>query len=103
MDWSKDFIGKAALEKVKAEGAKRALLGFRTEDLPAIEPGAPVEKAGQTVGTVTMFTESLSLGGGIGYALVNLDQAKEGDAVTVAGVETQLVSRVFYDPEDSRL
>jgi len=32
IDWSKDFIGREALEKVRAEGPKRQLLGFTVDD-----------------------------------------------------------------------
>lgn len=104
VDWSKDFIGKEALEKVKKEGAKRALLGFRTENADlSLAPGAEVLAEGKSVGKVTMFTESLTLGGGIGYALVSLADVKEGDTVTVAGVKTTLVPRVFYDADDERI
>ncbi len=104
VNWKKDFIGKAALEKVKKEGAKRALLGFKTAkaDL-AIEAGTPVKKEGENIGKVTVFTEGYSVGGGIGYALVDLAKAKKGDTVTIGEVETALTDRVFYDPGDERM
>lgn len=104
VNWKKDFIGKAALEKVKKEGAKRALLGFKTAkaDL-AIEAGTPVKKEGENIGKVTVFTEGYSVGGGIGYALVDLAKAKKGDTVTIGEVETALTDRIFYDPGDERM
>ena len=55
------------------------------------------------VNTCTVFTEGYSVGGGIGFALVDLAKAKKGDTVTIGEVETALTDRVFYDPDDERM
>ncbi len=97
IDWSKDFIGKAALEKVKAEGPKRQLLGFIVDDNDALIYGGPhgatVMIDGQVVGRVTKFTHSFTIGKNIGYALVDRARAKVGDTVTINGVEAVLTDR----------
>jgi len=97
IDWSKDFIGKAALEKIKAEGPKRQLLGFTVDDDEAIiyggPMGAPVMVAGEVVGKVTKFTYSPTISKNIGYALVEIAKAKVGDKVTINGVEAVLTDR----------
>ncbi len=104
VDWSKDFIGKEALEAVRAQGAARALLGFRTHEvLSSIEPGTSVLLGGEEVGRVTMYTEALTFEGGIGYALVLTSKAQEGSVVMIGGQEVALESRVFYDPDDERI
>jgi len=97
IDWSKDFIGKAALEKVQAEGPKRQLVGFTVDDDAAIiyggPMGAPVTVNGEVVGKVTKFTYSPTIGKNIGYALVERAKAKVGDRVTINGVEAVLKDR----------
>lgn len=108
IDWDKDFIGKDALEKVKEEGPERELLGFTVDDENAeIEAGAKIEKDGEKVGKVTMFTYGFTVGENIGFALVELDKAKKGDKVTIKDngneYEVELVDRVFYDPENKKV
>lgn len=105
IDWDKNFIGKSALEKVKERGAKRKLMGFTVEDDAAqVEPGADVKVDGISVGKVTMFTYGYTVEKNIGFALVDVDKAKIGDAAVIGdGVEAVLSERVFYDPENKRV
>ena len=93
IEWDKDFVGKAALEKVKAEGPKRKLFKFTVPGEPLIyggPKGTVVEKEGVTVGKVTKFAYGFALEKGIGYALVDLDKAKAGDKVIINNLETVL-------------
>lgn len=109
IDWSKGFVGKEALEKVKAEGPKRQLLGFDVDDdLAHIEAknrgsgGAAVMIDGEEVGRVTKFVYSYTLGKSIGFALVDSAKAKVGDRVTISGYEATLTGRIRYDAEFAR-
>lgn len=108
VDWSKDFVGKEALEKVKAEGAKRSLLGFTVEDDAAeIESGSEVSVNGEVAGKVTTFTYGYTVEKNIGFALVDNDKAKVGDkAKIVSGgneYEAELTKRIFYDENNSKV
>lgn len=105
IDWNKDFVGKSALEKVKAHGAKRKLIGFTVEDDTAqVEPGADVKVGGVVAGKVTMFTYGYSVEKNIGFALIDVDKAKIGDAAVVGdSINAVLSERVFYDPENRRV
>ena len=108
VNWKKDFIGKEALEKVKAEGAKRSLLGFTIEDDEIeIAPGSIAKLSDEIVGKVTVFTYGYTVEKSIGFVLVDNDKAKIGDIVNIV-VETKeipatLVDRVFYDPSHERI
>ncbi len=109
VDWSKDFIGKAALEKVKAEGAKRQLLGFVVDDdAVQIEGmnrgsfGAAVKVNGEEAGRVTKYVYSYTLGKSIGFALVDKTKAKVGDRATMSGDTATLTDRVWYDADNRR-
>lgn len=96
--WAKDdFIGKAALEKVKDQKPARSLIGFTVaDDAAEIEPGTAVMKDGAEVGKVTMFTYGFTVEKNIGFALIDNDKAAIGDKATIGDYEAELSDRVFY-------
>ena len=66
-----DFIGKAALERVKAGGLRRKLVGFVMEERGIPRSGYPIlNAAGEEIGTVTSGTQSPLLQKGIGLGYV---------------------------------
>ena len=51
-----------------------------------------------------MFTYGYTVEKNIGFALVDVDKAKIGDAAVVGdGIDAVLSERVFYDPENRRV
>lgn len=104
IDWDSEFVGKAALLKVKENGAKRALLGFTVDDAAAeVEVGAQVKVNGAEAGKVTMYTYGYTVEKNIGFALVDVAKAKVGDSIQIGDVEGVLTERIFYDPENKRI
>lgn len=79
-----EFVGRAALQRVKREGRKRQLIGLVGGERTIPRHGAPVRVGGQTIGTVTSGTYSFWLGKGIGLALVVSEAAPVGTEVTIA-------------------
>jgi aminomethyltransferase len=79
------FIGSTALQKQKAEGLKRKLVGFRLTGKGIARHGYPVRPAGQTehVGEVTSGTMSPVLKEPIGLAYVPTALSKEGNVFDV--------------------
>ena len=66
-----DFIGKAALERVKTEGLRRKLVGFVMEERGIPRSGYPIlNAAGKEIGAVTSGTQSPLLQRGIGLGYV---------------------------------
>jgi aminomethyltransferase len=79
-----DFVGKPALEKQKAEGVKKKLVGFTIAERGAIpRHGYPAFAAGAPSGTVCSGTMSPSLGVAIGTCYVPTSSAAEGSALEV--------------------
>jgi aminomethyltransferase len=78
-----DFIGRDALAKVKAEGARRSLVGMRTEPGSIPRHGAAVSHDGHHVGTVTSGTHSFFLGHPIALAMVEGPSFRVGERVTI--------------------
>jgi aminomethyltransferase len=95
------FIGRAALEKGKAEGVKRTLVGLEmTERGIARDSYKLLDVAGREIGYVTSGSPSPFLKKNIALAYVPLEFAPVGTAVKVEirgqGVGAQVVPTPFY-------
>jgi aminomethyltransferase len=73
-----DFVGKEALERQKAAGIPRKLIGFTMPDRAFPRHGYPVSFEGVASGEVRSGTMSPTLGIAIGTAYLPLAVAKEG-------------------------
>jgi len=102
-----DFLGRAALLKIKETGPAKKLLGLEVGgDKLAPEKQALVIGS-DTVGEVVAGFRSATLGRNLGYAWVNAPHCKDGTSVTleIEGAETPatVVEMPFYDPEGRRM
>lgn len=105
IDWSKDFIGKDALDKIKAEGGPtQTMMGFTIDDPKAVlQHECPILKDGKGIGRINSYTYGYTVEKVIGYCMINKDAAKPGDTVSIHGYKALLTDRVFYDPENKRI
>lgn len=78
-----DFVGRAALERQKAVGITRKLVGFTFAEKAIPRHGYPVFVDGATSGVVMSGVMSPSLGVGLGTAYVPTANAKEGNTLEV--------------------
>lgn len=75
----KDFIGAAALLKIKADGPVRKLVGLELDGKRIARQGAEVkDTTGKAIGSVTSGTMSPTLGKSIAMAYVAADQSAVG-------------------------
>ena len=93
-----DFLGKQALETVKAQGLKRRLVGLEIASPRVARHGWEVAQDGALVGEVTSGTSSPSLGKSIALAYVPATGAATGTAATVRQGATELPARVVPRP-----
>jgi glycine cleavage system aminomethyltransferase T len=105
LDMEADFIGKAALRRIRDNGVSRKQVGLRIEGPPLKGPNTtfwPISKDGTTVGKVTSAIYSPRLEQNIALAMVSADCAESGAAVEVAmrsrPVRAIIVERPFFDP-----
>ncbi len=95
-----DFIGKAALEQVKAEGIKRKMVGFEMVGRGIARQGYAVVEKGEKVGTVTSGTKGPCVDKAIGIAYVPKPMAEIGRTLEIEirgkPVEAQIVKTPFY-------
>ena len=119
MNKQADYIGKAALKRLKAEGIKRKLVGLEiggpatyewnwdsgSENPPGWDTGDrwPVTQNGKKSGYLTKAYFSPKLKKNIGRAMVSLEYSKEGTELTLetpTGPRTaRVVSFYFTDPK----
>ena len=79
-----DFIGKAALQRLKAEGLKRRLVGLKMLARGVPRAGYRILKEGRAVGEVTSGTFSPTLRQGVALGFVPAANARAGERYNVA-------------------
>ena len=105
LDQEADFIGRAALERIRTEGVKHKLVGVEIagDRLEFNMTKWPVTVAGSPVGHVTSAIYSPRLAKNIGYAMVPIELADLGTRLTLAIPEmgdrrATVVPKPFVDP-----
>lgn len=83
VDWDKEFFGKQALEKVKAEGVTRKLVGLQGTEGRIPRMGMPVLSGGSPVGSVTSGNFSPTLGLPIALAFVSPEVSEVGTEMAI--------------------
>ncbi len=98
-----DFIGRDVLLKVKEEGVKRKLIGFKMQKRAFPRHSYAIFKDGKKVGHVTSGTVSpmLQIGIGMGYVPVVFSEVGTPIDIEIRGkMEPAVVSETpFYHPE----
>src|SRR5699024_9906665 len=113
LDQEADFIGKAALQRIKTEGPSRKLAGVEIggANLGSFNDGSmidvmPVLHHGERVGQVTSACYSPRLEKNIGYAMVPVALSELGTELVVdtgaAEVEAVVVPKPFIDPKKNQ-
>ncbi|MFC5033697.1 GcvT family protein [Streptomyces sp. DSM 41987] len=102
-----DFIGKAALERRKAE-VKRRLTCLTIDDPSAVVMGKePVYDGDRPVGYVTSASYGYTIGKGIAYAWLPAELATPGHVLHVGYFDQRVAAQVadepLFDPSMSRL
>ena len=106
LDMDAEFIGKAALRKIKQEGPMRKQVGLVLDCAPLTGPNTTfwaIQQDGATIGKVTSAVYSPRLKQNIALAMVATDAAIMGVEVEVltnsGAVKATMVERPFYDPK----
>ena len=104
IDWSKDFVGKAAAEAERAgSGPAQVLVTLEVDAKDADASGyEPIWRDGEKVGFVTSGGYGHTTGKSLAMGMVNQDCAAEGTELTmhVVGVErgATVIAASPYDP-----
>jgi aminomethyltransferase len=98
LDKAADFVGRAALERVAAEGPKRKLVGLSVEGRGIARHGYPVHVGERRTGVVTSGTHSPTLGVPIAMAYVAPGDAEPGTMVEIEIRDGRVPARVVPLP-----
>jgi len=106
LDSGADFIGKAALQRIKAAGVSRRQVGLRIDGAALTGPNTtfwPITRKGATIGKVTSAIHSPRLKQNIALAMVGVDHSAKGTQVMVdtdqGARSATVVQYPFYDPK----
>lgn len=105
LEQSADFIGKEALQRIKARGVERKLVGVElaTEPLDLNMTPWPVLHQGDAVGRITSAIYSPRLEKNIGYAMLPVGLSTLGTQLQAAlpdgDVTVTVVQKPFIDPK----
>lgn len=101
-----EFIGKAALKKIKAEGIKRKQVGLEINCEPLSGPNTtfwPIKKNNNEIGKLTSAVYSPRLKKNIALAMVNIKNSEIGTDLEVetnkGKFTAKIVEKPFYDPK----
>ncbi len=99
LDKPEDFVGRAALERIKAEGVKRRLRGFILKEKGVPRAHCPIMAGEEQVGELTSGTWSptLEVGIGLGYVDVSQSDARELDvSIRDRRIAAEVTLKPFY-------
>ncbi|MDY7023359.1 MAG: glycine cleavage system aminomethyltransferase GcvT, partial [Cyanobacteriota bacterium] len=95
-----DFIGRTILERQKAEGVSRRLVGLEMQGRYIARHGYPVKMNGEIIGEITSGTLSPTLGKAIALAYVPKPYSRVGQSIDVEirgkTYSATVVKRPFY-------
>jgi aminomethyltransferase len=95
-----EFVGRAALERVRADGPARRLVGFEMIERGVARHGYPIQHGGRVVGHVTSgsYGPSVERYIGIGYVPVSLAAIGTELGVEIRGgvVPARVVKTPFH-------
>ena len=106
LDSDIEFIGKAALKKIKAEGIKRKQVGLEINCEPLLGPNTTfwsIKKDNNKIGKVTSAIYSPRLKKNIALAMINIENSEIGTSLEVntnkGNFEAIIVEKPFFDPK----
>jgi len=107
IDWSKDFVGKAALEAQRGRAARKLTL-LEVEGAPLVLHDEPVWENGQVVGLTTSGGRGARTGLTLAFALLDLPEtplAERRFDIEIAGTcyPAKALAKPPYDPKGERM
>ena len=106
LDSDIEFIGKAALKKIKAEGIRRKQVGLEINCEPLSGPNTTfwsIKKDNNKIGKVTSAVYSPRLKKNIALAMINIENSEIGTSLEVntnkGNFEAIIVEKPFFDPK----
>lgn len=106
VDFDKDFIGRAALDAIRAQGPVRRLCSFTVEGFAPFHGGETILRDGAVVGQTASCGFGHTIGRSIAFGWLPAHLADARDFIIEAfgtAYPATRVDRTIYDPENVRL
>ena len=105
VSFKKDFIGRKALERIKAEGLRRKLACFLMDGFVPLHGGEAILHEGKVIETVTSGGYGHTVGKSIAYGFVSVGLSRGHFEIESFGVRhpARVSERAPYDPERRRI
>jgi aminomethyltransferase len=98
VDLKKDFIGKDALVKLKAEGVKQKLSGFVLVDKDVPKAGGSIFSENREIGVVTSGAQSPCMRAGIGLGYVTSRYSQPGQEIEIEVKDREIAAKIVELP-----
>jgi len=98
IDFRKEFIGKEALQRIKADGPKQMLAGFVLLDKGVPKNGGSIYSENREIGTVTSGGLSPDLRKGIGLGYVFRRYAQSGQEIEIELRDREIAAKIVDLP-----
>jgi aminomethyltransferase len=98
VDLKKDFIGKDALLKLKAEGVKQKLSGFVLVDKDVPKAGGSIFSENREIGMVTSGVHSPCMRAGIGLGYVTSRYSQPGQEIEIEVKDREIAAKIVELP-----
>ena len=105
LDMEADFVSKAALKRIRAEGVKQLLVGIEFDGPPIAgsnDENWVISRDGETIGYVTSAAYSPRLEKNIALAMLDIEHAGVGVRAVINLPDEmrncEVVPKPFYDP-----
>jgi glycine cleavage system T protein (aminomethyltransferase) len=98
IDFKKEFIGKDALLKLKAEGVKQKLSGFVLLDKDVPKTGGSIFSENREIGVVTSGGHSPFLRNGIGLGYVVSRYSQPGQEIEIEVKDREIAAKIVELP-----
>ncbi|MFD1160436.1 GcvT family protein [Roseovarius aestuarii] len=112
IDWRKDFLGKARLEKARKDGIARRLCLFELKNNPLVLHDEPIVEDGKVVGLTTSGAKGMRTGLTLAFGLIDIrpgekitQTAARSFEIDIAGAlyPAQVLVRPPFDPSGKRM
>ncbi len=98
IDFKKEFIGKDALQRIKADGPKQKLAGFILLDKGIPKNGGSIYSENREIGTVTSGGQSPNLRNGFGLGYVFSRYAQIGQEIEIEVRDREIAAKIVDLP-----
>ncbi|MEB8386301.1 FAD-dependent oxidoreductase [Rhodobacteraceae bacterium KMM 6894] len=112
IDWTKDFLGKPALEAQRANGLTRRMALMQLDGAPLILHDEPVWEAGSVIGLTTSGAMGARTGLTLAFALIDIARGEKPSQTANREFEIEVAGRMYpakalsappFDPKGERM